>query len=240
MALGAAQTLAGSGTVNGNITDVGGSTFAPGNATLRNAKLSAGALQSSLNAYTVGTLTFNGNLTLAGNDTIDYNVGGNKADKLAVGGTMTFNSGITTINIIPTAQVTPGTYTVASSANPLAGGVGNLNLVNTTRYTLANLTVNPNSITFDVTNATTNAQLIWNSAGTTDNWATSAVWKNGAILTDNFFMGDDVTFDDTSTAAAPQVNLTTTVMPNSVTVNGTKAYNITGTGKISGSTGFHL
>ena len=234
MALGAAQTLAGSGTVIGNITDVAGSTFAPGNASLGNAKLSAGALQLSLNAYTVGTLTFSNSLTLAGGDAIDYNVGGNQADKLAVGGIMTFNTGITNINFIPTAPVTAGTYTVASSGNPLVGAVGNLAIVNTTRYTVNGLTVNPNSITLNVSGS--NAQLFWNSATTTDNWA-SAVWKNGANPTDSFFTADDVTFDDTSTAAAPQVNLTTTVVPNSVTISGTKAYNITGAGKISGATG---
>ena len=172
MALGAAQTLAGSGTVIGNITDAAGSTFAPGNASLGNAKLSAGALQLSLNAYTVGTLTFNNSLTLAGGDAIDYNVGGNQADKLAVGGTMTFNTGITNINFIPTAPVTAGTYTVASSSNPLVGAVGNLAIVNSTRYTVNGLTVNPNTITLNVSG--TNAQLIWNSATATDNWATSS------------------------------------------------------------------
>ena len=61
------------------------------------------------------------------------------------------------------------------------------------------------------------------------------MWKNGANPTDSFFMADDVTFDDTATNQT--VNLTTTVVPNSVTINGTKAYNITGAGKISGATG---
>jgi fibronectin-binding autotransporter adhesin len=215
--LAATQTLGGSGTVNGNVADVAGSTFAPGN------------------AYNVGTLTHNGNLTLAGGDNIDYNVNGALADKLTVAGIMTFNTAVTNINFFPTGPVTAGIYTVANSPNALVGAVGNLNLVNTTRYTVNTLTVNPNTITLNVSGS--NAQLFWNSATTADNWATSAVWQNGVNPTDSFFPADDVTFDNTSTAATPQVNLTTTVLPMSVTVNGTKNYLITGAGKISGSTG---
>ena len=213
--LAAAQTLGGSGTVNGNVADAATSTLAPGN------------------TYNVGTLTLNNNLTLAGGDNIDYNVGGAAADKLTVGGTMTFNTGATNINFNPTAPVTAGTYTVASATNPLVGAVGNLAIVNNTRYTVNNLTVNPNTVTLDVSGA--NAQLVWNSTTSGDNWATSAVWKNGATPNDSFKQADDVVFDDTATNQT--VALSTTVVPMSVTVNGTKSYTISGAGKISGATG---
>ncbi|MGA2060615.1 MAG: autotransporter-associated beta strand repeat-containing protein [Thermoguttaceae bacterium] len=218
MTLGGAQTLGGTGIVSGNITTAANSTLAPGN------------------AYNVGTLTLNNNLTLVGGDNIDFNVGGAAADKLAVGGTMTFNTATTNINFIPTAPVTAGTYTVASAANPLVGAVGNLAIVNNTRYTVNNLAVNPNTITLQVSGS--NAQLIWNSTVSTDNWATSAVWQNGANPTDSFKTADDVSFTDAATNKT--VNLSTTVVPMSVTVSGTSSYNITGAGKISGATGFAM
>ena len=179
----------------------------------------------------MGTLTHNGNLTLVGGDSIDYNVSGATADRWAVTGTLT-QSGATNINFVPTGAVTPGTYTVASATNPLAV-TGTFNIVNTTRYTVNNLLVNPNTITLDVSGS--NAQLVWNSATATDNWATSPVWKNGVNLTDSFFAADDVAFDDTATNQV--VNLTTTVVPLSVAVNGTKSYTISGAGKISGAYG---
>ena len=68
---------------------------------------------------------------------------------------------------------------------------------------------------------------LWNSGGASN-------WLNGAALS-VFSPGDSVTFDNTSTNST--VNLSGTLAPGLVTVNGTSNYVFTGSGKISGITG---
>ena len=51
-----------------------------------------------------------------------------------------------------------------------------------------------------------------------------------------FYNADQVTFDNTG-SNSPAINITTTVVPGSVTVNSTQNYTFSGVGKISGGTG---
>jgi autotransporter-associated beta strand protein len=78
--------------------------------------------------------------------------------------------------------------------------------------------------------------LVWQGDGAANVWdsGTSSNWFNGASRS-AFFPGDGVTFDDTSTN--PTVNLSGTVSPGLITLNGTKNYTFTNSGKISGITG---
>ena len=225
MTLGATQTLGGSGSVNGSLIGVAGSTLAPGG------------------LFSVGTLTVNNNVTLTGTggDTINYNAGNvlgvGVSDLLSVGGTLTLpTSGQTTINFVPTSTTPAGTYTVAN-AGTLVGLAANLTATTSSRYTVGTPAISGNSITLDISGS--NSSLTW--AGATGNSAwdvkTTSPWTGGAGGDNMFWQSDDVTFDDTATSQAVSIGTGVAVMPMSVTVNGTKSYTISGAGKISGSTG---
>ena len=100
--IGATQTLSGSGTVKGNLSDNPGSVISPGDGT--------GA----------GTLTFtdsSSTILLTGGDFINYNISDPAADLLDVKGNLSFTGGggMTTIRVLPNKVVNNAQYTVAST-----------------------------------------------------------------------------------------------------------------------------
>jgi autotransporter-associated beta strand protein len=233
MTLGAAQTLAGSGTVRGNITTTAsGSTLSPGGS--------------------IGTLTFNNDLTLAGKDNINYEVSGTGDDLISVLGTMTLNGdsaavgGSTATNLnfgVWGTEPALGNHQVAGAAINLVAAAGNnaVTVVNPTRYTVTAAVTPGAAGRIDVTVAGTNSTLTWAGAVGSTTWdvATTSPWTGGAALDNKFYQADRVIFGD---YASPQTTVTvsTTVKPLSVTVNGSNSYTFSGTGKISGSTGFAM
>ncbi len=215
------QTLSGSGTVKGDVTDEGGATIAPGSS--------------------IGTLTFNGNLTLAGGstgDTIDYEFGGSSGDLLDVKGNLTLLGATdqeTIINPILLGSLTTSSFRVASVTGTLTGT--GIKVVNPTRYTITSSVTTGATGKIDLKVSGSNASLIWTgTASPNDAWdvKTTNNWLNDSSA-DIFYQADAVTFNDTATNTT--VTMNTTVRPLSVTVDAGKDYTFTGSGKISGATG---
>jgi len=104
---------------------------------------------------------------------------------------------------------------------------GSFSFTNSGRYTLSQTT--PKQINLLVANGA----LVWRG-NVSSNWdvGLTANWNSG---TEYFQQGDSVTFDNTGTRT--NVNLTTTVMPASVTFSTSGNYALSGPGKISGATG---
>jgi fibronectin-binding autotransporter adhesin len=109
-------------------------------------------------------------------------------------------------------------------------------------FTLNYVSGSPNAVTLNVSGGP--ALLKWNNNATTGIWdqQSSQNWLNtGTAASDVFYNQDAVVFDD-SILSAPtpttSINLAATVLPSVVTNNSSSAnYTISGTGKISGSTG---
>ena len=98
-------------------------------------------------------------------------------------------------------------------------------------YTFNNDTAN-SRITVTITGNPFN--LVWKGDGVTNAWdiTTTPNWLNG-VTPIVYFDGDNATFNDTG-YNTPAINVTTTVKPTTVTVNATKDYVFSGSGKISG------
>jgi autotransporter-associated beta strand protein len=224
-AIAAAQVLGGVGTVTGSVTDVATSTLAPGN------------------VYSVGQLNISGSLTFTGSDTIDYNASGTTGDLLSVGNTLALSStATTTINFIPTGAVTTSTvFTVAQATNSLTGSASNLVYSSPSRYTLNSLTVDNTNKNIKLQVSGSNASLIW--AGTSAGYAwdvkTNKYWTNSSVA-DVFYQADAVTFDNSAAYKTVTIATGVAVAPVSITVTGAGSYTISGSGKITGSTGITL
>ncbi len=219
--LGAAQTLSGSGTVNGSVADSSGSQILPGG------------------SGTVGTLTLNNNLTLAGGDTLKFDLATGTNDLLAVSGNLT-PSGVTTINLSSLPTVLPsGLYTLIQVNGSLGGSAANFTLTGTPTPSRQTFNIvyatSPNRVQLQVINDS--AALVWRGSPTL-NWdvVTTANWSNTVTASaDIFYNGDGVSFTDAGVANQPVLN--TAVQPGSVTFNSTSDYLLSGTGTINGAGG---
>ena len=227
------QTLSGSGTIVGSVTTTPGLT-----STTPAVPLSAVAPGG---IYSLGTMTVNGDLTFAGSgDAIDYDINGANGDLINVNGNLTLGGSTgseTNLAISILGKPTASTYTVAAVTDPSKTLTGTAITANIdTRYTFTP-SVNTAAKTITLSVSGSNASLIWNSSSSGDLWdvKTSTIWKNGANPADMYYNADDVTFDNTATNTT--VILNSTVLPASVTFNSSANYTLTGTGKISGSTG---
>jgi fibronectin-binding autotransporter adhesin len=220
-------TLAGNGTVNGFYNHSAG-TLSPGG------------------TGTIGTLTFNNDLTFSGGILrLDLNgssttVGSGVNDLVAVNGNLNLSAGTTT-TLTVVATPTPAinsiykviTYTGALNTDGLP------HLVAPNRaYSV--ITSVPGAIELEYTGGAA-GNLVWNSASN-QNWdTTTANWYNtGTLAIDRYFSGDNVAFNDStgSPVTAPQttINLTSTMLPSSVTVNTNIVnYTFAGNGSIGGT-----
>ncbi len=225
----AGTTLAGNaGTFAGGVDLEPGSTLAPGAA----------------GAGNVGTLTFNGGLTLNGAVTnlLDVNSSANDTYVVASGQTLNIGSGgVVKLNIA--SLPADGSYTLIDHTGAtLSGSVANLSLTPTT-YGSSSLSLidNGNQIQLQISTVGTNA-LTWATTGVAVNnyWdvGTSVNWTNHVGLDlETFLNGDSVTFDDSGAANSP-VDVRSSVLPNGVVVNSSLDYvftNTTGLGQISGT-----
>ncbi len=215
------QTLSGSGNVKGDVNDEGGAIIAPGSS--------------------IGTLTFNGNLTLAGGttgDTIDYEFGGSSGDLLDVKGNLTLSGTTdqeTLINPIALGSLTTSSFRVASVTGTLSGTA--IKVANSTRYTVTSSVTTGAAGKINLTASGSNASLIWSGTATPNNYwdlKNTTNWLNGSSA-DQFYASDVVTFNDSATNTT--VNINSQVRPMSLTVNADQDYTFSGTGKIIGATG---
>lgn len=213
------QMLLGAGSVNGSITAANGSVIFAG----------------SNNAP--GTLTFSNNLTMNSGAAAAFSLGtattagGGVNSLLNVQGT--FDPQGASVQIYPYAALTsPGTYLLvnygseASQFNSTVAATG-------TRYIFTVNDTGSGKVYLNVSGGP--ASLEWYGGNNGGLWdvTTTVNWNNN---TQKFYNGDNVTFDDTGLAGA--VVLNTTVQPGSVTFsNNTVNYVLSGSGKITGTTG---
>ena len=217
----AAQTLAGAGAVIGNVSAVQG-TIAPG-------------------VGGVGTLNFSNNLSLAGSyvTTNLFEVGAAGNDKIIVAGDLTV-SDMVIVRVVPTGVVIPnGTYTLMKCAGTLTADVANMTLEYPAQTGTLTLGVNAGTkeIYLTVTGVSSSANLTWLGNLSADWDLGTANWLKASVAS-VFATGDNVTFDNTSSATA--VNLAIEAAPGAVVVNSSKDYvfdNGGGTGKITGMAG---
>jgi autotransporter-associated beta strand protein len=219
-ALNGSQTLSGSGTVNGNLTASGGSQILPGG------------------IGSVGNLSFNHTLTLAGGGTVAFDFNPTTNDVLVIGGNLA-PSGTTFVNLAtPPTEV--GTYTLMQVNGSLGGAASNFALTGVpspTRFTfniVYDTVSSPKRVLLQVGGS--GANLVWKGGLNGNAWdvTTTANWLNG-LSSDLYFNGDAVRFTDAGAANQPVLNAT--VFPAAVTFDAASAYALSGSGAIAGDIG---
>jgi autotransporter-associated beta strand protein len=139
---------------------------------------------------------------------------------------------------------TDGTATLPASA-PLGSGTGSFSV---TLNSAGNFTItatdssdggkSPDTSPAIAVSLPSGATIVWQGDNSLNQWNISAVnWTNTSGTPVAFAAGDKVIFDDTG-SAGPDVNITVSVLPTSVTVsNLSQNYTLGGSGKITYTTG---
>jgi fibronectin-binding autotransporter adhesin len=221
--LGSGRTIAGSGSVLGNVSAGTGSTLSPGT------------------AIAAGTLGFANDLTLNGATNViklsgdPSKVGGGANDLISVTNTLTL-SGVSTIQINPLGVLnTTAPYTVMTYGGGTPSAA-NLRVVSgSSRYTvtLVDPATTPQTIQVNITGNP--GVLVWKGGAASkpniwDNTTTN--WLNLSTgLRDAYIGGDNAIFDDT--AATNTINLATTPLGLISLSNNATAYTVTGNGLIN-------
>jgi len=213
LTLNSGQSIIGNGSVNGSVNVSTGSSIIPGGTGV------------------AGTLTFSNNVTLNG-QTVTFDLANTTAgpnDQINVGGTLTLNANTTLFINELNGSLGVGTYTLMTYTT-LNTNTFNL-ILNAPRGAVLN--IGANALTLTVSGSSS-ANLTWVGDSTVNAWdiQTTTNWLN-AVTPDVFYQNDNVTFDDTG-SDNPAINLTTTLMPNSVTVNAVQNYTFSGVGQLSG------
>ena len=230
-------TLAGSGIIQGAVTVNGGATLS-GTLTAKGAVSAASdATLAPGGIATVGTLNFQNTLTL--NSTrLTFDVKGNGTNDLialsgaGAAGVLTLNGANTVKLSLLNGTLPVGTNTLITYAS--TAGSGTLTLAQNLRN--AALTIGATNVVLTVTGSGIGGNLAWVGDGVGNSWdiAASSLWDNGG-MTDVYYELDNVTFGDAG-SASPDINLTTTLQPSSVTVNNTaKNYTLAGAGSLDGT-----
>jgi autotransporter-associated beta strand protein len=226
---GATATLAGSGTVGGLVT-----------------VQSSGNLSPGIDAGTPGTLNLTAGLTLNAG-ALNLKCGplgapGTNSDLINITGDLTL-TGATSINLSHLVGFTTGTYDIIAYSGSLSG-VGSITApAGTMSYGYEIITTTPNKIQLRVYVPSSTKTWAGVPSGTWD-ISTTANWTGtGGATTYNESLAegnDPVVFSDAATGTTA-VSLNTAVQPYSVTFNNeNKAYTISGSGQIAGSTGLSL
>ena len=215
-------TIGGNGWLGNSLTAQSGSTITPGNG-----------------IGSPGTLTITNALTLSGGvtnrfDLSDDPTGTTKTnDLIRVFG----NLNLSGVNVLKFSLLDGlpgnGVYTLITYSGALSGSLANFSLsgINGT------LTNPPGAIAIIVNASRPPATLVWTGNGGNNFWdtGTNVCWLND-IIADKFYFGDDVLFDNTGSTNLT-ANLAGDLTPSSVTVDATVNYTLTGSGKITGTTG---
>ena len=213
------QMLAGNGAVSGAVTTAGGAKLSP-----------------ATNG-TIGTLTFNNDLTLNGG-TFNLDVNNGSRDLIAVSGFLNLNatvSGTVQINALALLTLNSTNKIFQYPAGQLTGGgVSTLSLAVSGVAQSGRLLTLDNSVDGEidlVVHAAPANNLTWFGDGGANAWDVSSANWTGA--TNIYSDGDNANFTDAGAANSP-VNISpSAVTPNSVTFNATLPYTITGA-KITG------
>ena len=231
----------------GAITVNAGATFAGNVTSSGTAVVNSGALVTP--GSSIGTMTLAGLDLAAGTQTLNYEFGtAGLHDQVNVTGADAFTlsgaAGSKTINIASdgSGTITNGVYTLIDYTGSALADVSQLTLgtlplrvsaVGGLIHNTGDTSIQVN-LTSDAPKWVGNVSSAWD-INTTQNWKEIT---SGAVTTyqQPTAPGDNVLFDNT--AVNGTVNVTTTVAPASITIDNTSvAYNFTGVGKITGTTG---
>jgi fibronectin-binding autotransporter adhesin len=234
--------LNGSVTGGGLMTNAAGTTLG-GNGTNTGPVAVSGQLAPGT-TNTAGTFG-GGSLAMDLGATVAFDVSANSAvgngvnDLLQVNGNLALNNNALTVNLLG-APTNGSVYRVANYTGSLSGAFNPTVTINGGSRATATLDYGTaNQVNLSFANF---GSLIWNSTG-------SAEWDNGAsqswsntltsVSPDFFYPGDAVLFDDTP-GVVTSIDLASgvAVLPSSIINNSTNNnFSITGSGKITGSTG---
>jgi fibronectin-binding autotransporter adhesin len=221
-----AQMLSGFGTVNGTVIAASGAQISPGSNALTGTLTFSGSVQENGNAASgvINTFVLSSNPTGPGNDLISV------AGNLNLIGT----------NTVQVSGNMPGgaTYTLITYGS-FTGDITKLQLnVGPTVGYLSNNVAGKAIVLHTLQAVRGAANIVWVGNALANNWDYSTTnWLLGGALT-SFINNDSVRFDDTG-VANPVVNLSGTLLPNSVMVVAAGNYvftNSAGSGGISGAT----
>ncbi|MGC3959939.1 MAG: autotransporter-associated beta strand repeat-containing protein [Verrucomicrobiota bacterium] len=233
----------GSLTLAGPNTYVGATTVNAGKLIMTTASTGAGSFAVASGAgLGVQVAVDNGQLPAASvsfagaTSTLDMDLssfGSPGAAPLAIAGALNVN-GTVTVNILASSALQIGVYPLVSSGS--RSGAGTFALGTLPLNTVATLVDNGTTINLNITDV--NAPRWEGLAG--GNWdiGLTTNWINGGSGLPTFFSeGSEVLFNDAAQGTT-SVKLVATVHPTSVTVNNTNlSYTLSGSGKISGTTG---
>lgn len=216
--LAAGQTLAGGGTVTGNVAGVAGSRVNPGT------------------ALAAGTLTLANDLSLAGLGarfelTTSTIAGAGVNDLLEVAGDV--DAGGSTVTVSPRSLLTTNSpYVLINYGGNLLNAFAGVDVTNARYSGTLDTTSSPGQVLATFSGGEI-SNLVWSGG--------SADWDAGISLNWNadsttFLTPDRVRFDDTA-PSNQQVNLVGALIPLEVVVDSTSNYTFGGSGRISGSTG---
>lgn len=221
----ASQILAGVGTVNGTVTVGTGTTVTP----------------ATNGVY--GTLTLANDLIVSGG-ALTMDVSTNNHDRIAVGGSVTINSG-SLIVLNASTPLTNGVYQLITYTGVLSGGagsVGNLTVVYSQPGKAVTLDGSISGEIDLIVADTASDTVTWSGAGSSWDLTGSANWFIAGSTPWAYTNGDTVIFDNSGVAQAT-VNLMASLNPSSVVVsNDAASYDFvdgtfTGGGKLAGATG---
>ena len=214
------QILAGTGTIKGSVTTSSGTGTGP--------RITPG----TNGVY--GTLNINNTLTLNGG-TVNMDVSSGSKD-LIVCQNLNLTSGTIALNV--SGSLTNGSYKLIQYSGTLSGDVANLvvNGFSQSGEVAALSSATPGEIDL-VISPYVPQNLVWQGDGGGNAWdaGLTADWTNslGALVA--FSQNDNALFNDNS--GNTSVNLTGTLTPNTVTVNGTlNSYVLQGSGSLGGGT----
>jgi autotransporter-associated beta strand protein len=216
-------TIGGSGRLGNSLTAVSGSTLTPGNG-----------------IGSPGTLTITNGLTLSGGVTNRFDLSDDPTGAIKTNDVIRVigNLNLSGVNVLKFSLLDGlpgnGVYTLITYSGTLASG----SLANFSLSGISGTLTNPPGEIAIIVNATRPpATLTWTGNGGNNFWdnGTTVSWNNDGVA-DRFYFGDDVVFNNTGST-----NLTSTLVgdltPNSVTVDATVNYTLSGAGKITGTTG---
>jgi autotransporter-associated beta strand protein len=213
------QILAGTGTVKGSVTTSSG--------------VGAGTRITPGTNGVYGTLTITNALTLNGG-TISFDISSGSKDLIVVGGNLALNGGAIALNVSGT--LANGRYKLIQYAGSLSGSALNIAISGFSQP--GQVPALDTSVAGEldlVVSSYVPVNLTWQGNGTSNPWddAITADWTNSAGTAVVFHQFDNVIFDDTS--ANTTANLSGSLTPSQVTVNGTvNSYTLQGSGSIAG------